>query len=167
MHRCRIATAAAAFRDALRQALQATILKRYTDGQDIHGGCGRLAGLTGGQKEPSGNAAQGPPFSPGSIPRRPTQLSSPSSFPFSSSTCRYRLPSMQVRNHSRQRPRHRNRTRSRTRHLVGPHARPRHRINNDRPVPPSTPHQPHDPHLPAPHFVVSPRLVCTREIHQE
>ena len=37
-----------AFRDALREELQAPIQKRYSGGQDIHGGCGMLAGLTEG-----------------------------------------------------------------------------------------------------------------------
>jgi hypothetical protein len=48
VHRCRIVLEAAAFRDALRQPHQANIQNRYSDGQDIHGGCGMLTGLTVG-----------------------------------------------------------------------------------------------------------------------
>ena len=35
------------FRDALRQELAMPVARRYSGGQDIHGGCGMLAGRLG------------------------------------------------------------------------------------------------------------------------
>ena len=37
-----------AFRDALRAELGAPVVRRYSGGQDVHGGCGMLAGRAAG-----------------------------------------------------------------------------------------------------------------------